>query len=489
MKLADAIVRRRDARGWLASAFLFATAMTVLSYGSASTVQTNLAALTFAIIAALAIARPIAARSLARVQAIAVLLLAALLACAALQAFPWPEFANPAWNSVSDNLGPVAGTISVAPGMTLDALTALALPFLAFIAALSLFQGDDEALLLWRALAYFGAGYAVFGILQDVLFPEQILFETKKFYIGSLTASFINRNTAGTFFGIAFLLNFGLAFFYLRKVHLRSLMRRTTSFEVGWRDKHGLVIMHGLLAALCAVALFLTQSRGAVGASFVAVIFAVVLTLTHRLTADEASDEPEPWRRYVSVAGALIATVGLFALFGGRSAYRMAEQGGDDARWCALGRRSPRYATIGSWEPASAHFRTCFPSIAIPIAPGYSASGSGPTISSSKAISGSVCLSPSRQRSATSSSSAPLSAALHSPSIPIRAGHRSLRAGVGEPALDCRFFAAHSWRRGLFCRRHGGGDDNVAGAQRGMKAIARAAGAWPDALDVDRPVQ
>jgi hypothetical protein len=336
MKMADAIARR-DARGWLAGAFLFATAMTVLSYGSASTVQTNLAALTFAMIAALAIVRPIGARSLARVQAIAVLLLAALLACAALQAFPSSEFANPAWKSVSDNLGPVAGTISVAPGMTLDALTALALPFLAFIAALSLFQGDDEALLLWRALAYFGAGYAVFGILQDALLPEQILLETKRFYIGSLTASFINRNTAGTFFGIAFLLNFGLAFFYLRKVHLRSLMKRTTSFEIGWRDRHGLVIMHGLLTALCAVALFLTQSRGAVGATFVAVIFAVVLMLTHKLTADEASDEPEPWRRYALVVGGLIATVGLFALFGGRSAYRMAEQGGDDARWCAFG--------------------------------------------------------------------------------------------------------------------------------------------------------
>jgi hypothetical protein len=55
-------------------------------------------------------------------------------------------------------------------------------------------------------------GYAVFGILQDLFLPEQLLFVAKKYYRGNLTASFVNRNTAGTFFGVAFLLNLGLAF-------------------------------------------------------------------------------------------------------------------------------------------------------------------------------------------------------------------------------------------------------------------------------------
>jgi hypothetical protein len=336
MTIAGAIPRR-DRRGLLARAFLTAMALTVLSYGSASTIQTNLAALAFAALAASAIVWPTGAPSVARVQAIAVILSAGLLAYGYLQTLPLPGLANPAWNLAPGNLGSVVGAISVAPGMTLDALTALALPFLAFIAALSLFQGDDEALTLWRALAYFGAGYAAFGIAQDLLFPDQILFEPKRFYVGYLTASFINRNTAGTFFGVAFLLNLGLVFFQLRKIHLRSLMTKAASFEVGWRDKHGRLTVHVLLSALTAVALFLTQSRGAVGATFVAAILAAVLMLMRKLTADKESDEPKPWRRYAVAAGGLIATIGFFALFAGRSSYRMAEQGGDAGRWCAYG--------------------------------------------------------------------------------------------------------------------------------------------------------
>jgi O-antigen ligase len=336
MTMAGAIPRG-DRRGVLARVFLVAAALTVLSYGSASTIQTNLAALAFAALAASAIVWPSGASGVARVQAIAVVLIAALLAYAYLQTIPLPGLANPAWNSATEALGPAARTISVAPGMTRDALSALALPFLAFIAALSLFQGDDEALLLWRALAYFGAGYAAFAIAQDVFLPEQILFEPKRFYVGYLTGSFINRNTAGTFFGVAFLLNLGLVFFYLRKIRLRSLMAKAASFEAGWRDKHGLLAVHALLCALTAVALFLTQSRGAVGATFVATILAAVLMLMRKLTADKESDAPRPWRRYAVAAGGLIAIIGLFALFAGRSTYRMAEEGGDAGRWCAYG--------------------------------------------------------------------------------------------------------------------------------------------------------
>jgi hypothetical protein len=331
----------RDARFWIGMVFLVAVALTVISYGSASTVQINLAALTFALIAMSTLGRPIGARRVARVQTTAIVVIAVLLAYAALQTVPFSQFANPAWRSVRDNLAPVAGTISVAPGMTLEALTALALPFLVFIAALSLFQGDAETLLLWRALAYFGAGYAVFGILQELLLRDQILLDPKKFYVGSLTATFINRNTAGTFFGVAFLLNFGLGFFYLRRVRVRALAKKASNFAIGLGDKYGMVVIHAFACLVIAVALFLTQSRGAVGATFVAAALATSLMMTRKLTADKETDDEKkdraPWRRFTTIAGGLIALVGFFALFAGRSTYRMEEQGADDARWCAFG--------------------------------------------------------------------------------------------------------------------------------------------------------
>jgi hypothetical protein len=158
-------------RGWLARAFLAAVGLTVLAYGSASTAQTNIAAIAFAILAILSTLHPIGSSRVGRVEAVSILLLAGLIGYAAFQAAPLagPHLANGAWRSVSENIGPVQGAISVAPGMTLDALSSLAPPFLAFISALVLFQGDDEALWLWRALAYFGAAYAAFGILQELL--------------------------------------------------------------------------------------------------------------------------------------------------------------------------------------------------------------------------------------------------------------------------------------------------------------------------------
>jgi hypothetical protein len=69
----------RDARFWLGMVFLVAVALTVISYGSASTVQINLAALTFALIAMSTLGRPIGARRVARVQTTAIVVIAVLL--------------------------------------------------------------------------------------------------------------------------------------------------------------------------------------------------------------------------------------------------------------------------------------------------------------------------------------------------------------------------------------------------------------------------
>ena len=84
------------------------------------------------------------------------------------------------------------------------------------------------------------------------------------------------------------------------------------------------------------MALFLTQSRGAVGATFVACVVAVALMSTRRLTADKPSEEFVAWRRYATIIAGLLVVVGLFALFAGRSVYRMQEQGSEDTRWCAF---------------------------------------------------------------------------------------------------------------------------------------------------------
>ncbi|MBV8661618.1 MAG: hypothetical protein JO107_00820, partial [Hyphomicrobiales bacterium] len=324
------------AASWLQRLFLAAVALAVLDYGSASTVQSSLVAIVFALLAALAALRPLEPASIRGLAALAVLIAAALVGYAARQALPLAsgDFANGAWQAVSDHVGPIKGTISVAPGMTLDALPSLAAPFFAFVCALGFFQGDEEALRLWRALAYFGAGYAAFGVVQELFSPEQLLFETKTFYVGSLTASFVNRNTAGTFCGLAFLLNLGLAIHQLRDIRLARLVKRTLDVQIVWPDKYALALTHALACLTTAVALFLTQSRGAVGATFIAAVTAVGLAA--RAPGEETPDQAGPWRRRAMALGALLVVAGLFALLSGRSVYRMEEAGTDDVRWCAF---------------------------------------------------------------------------------------------------------------------------------------------------------
>lgn len=352
-----------DLRAWRERAFLAVIALAALAYGSASTAQSNFVAIAFAILAALSILRPIGAWSARVVCAAAVFLVAALLSYAALQALPilGPDVANGAWKSLSDRIGPTSGTISVAPGMTLDALPSLATPFFAFICGLVFFQGDDEALRLWRALAYFGAGYAAFGVLQELFAPEQLFFETKTHYVGSLTATFVNRNTAGTYFGLAFLLNLGLEAHELRRIRLASLVKKTLNFEIAWADKHASVLLHALACLVCAVALFLTQSRGAVGATFIASTVAAALIAMRPVTGDEPSAEFDIWRRRARTFGGLLIIVGLFALFAGRSVYRLEEAGTEDGRWCVFASAIAGIRDNWLWGAGYGTFQDIFP--------------------------------------------------------------------------------------------------------------------------------
>ena len=323
-------------RLWLGRALLATLAATVLAQGGASTVELDFAALGFALLALLATAVPIAAPRLARLQMLALLLLAALLAYALWQASPLDDsrFAAPAWRALGDVIGAGAprGSISVAPGLTLAAAPALAAPFLAFAVALACCQNDEEALRLWRWLAYFGAVYAAFGIVQEVLWPDQLLLEPKRFYLGDLTASFVNRNTAGTFFGVALLLNLALLFADLRVVRLARLVDRGK-----WSSRSAALLIHLFAVLDCAAALFLTRSRGAIGATLVATLVATATMAAGRSNSERAPDERfARWRRPAVAVVALALVISLFALFAGRSEHRAQALASEDGRWCAF---------------------------------------------------------------------------------------------------------------------------------------------------------
>ena len=321
-------------RLWLGRALLATLVATVLAHGGASTVELDFAALGFALLALLAVAVPIAAPRLALFQASALLLLAALLAYALWQTLPLGDspLADPAWKALGAAIAEASphGSISVAPGLTLAAAPALAAPFLAFAVALACCQSDQDALRLWRRLADFGAAYAAFGIVQEVFWPDQLLLEPKRFYLGDLTATFVNRNTAGTFFGVALLLNLALLFADLRSVRVGRLARQGE-----WSRRSSILLLHLFAVLDCAAALSLTRSRGAILATLVAALIATALTGTRRLTADIGRNALfARWRRPAVALAALALVLALFVLFGGRTEHRAQGLASEDGRWC-----------------------------------------------------------------------------------------------------------------------------------------------------------
>ena len=360
-------------RVWTRRLFYGALAMTTIAYGSASRLQGDIAAMAFALTSLLSLAEPIVGRRVLALRTFALLLATVLAGYAFVQTLPLPlgsPYANAAWG-VLDIFGPAQHYISLAPGATRDALPSLLLPFLVFACALSLFQGDDDAIQLWRALAYFGAGCAAFGIFQEVLFPEQLLLEAKKHYVGYLTATFVNRNTAGTFFGVALALNLSLLFGELKTISLSSLLEKAARFDIVWPSRHARVVLQALLCVFAAAALFLTASRGAVGASFAAVTMEIGLFALRPITRDKPITVVEKWRRPAALAVAVAFTFGVFSLFGERSTYRMQESGTGDGRWCAFA--STWDAIRDNWRFGAGYaaFQDTFPRYRYPDCAGF----------------------------------------------------------------------------------------------------------------------
>ncbi len=238
-----------------------------------------------------------------------------------LQTIPLPGgiLSNPAWSVLRQNIGvpaPMAqGRISVVPDDTRFSLLPISLPFLTFMAALLLFPADRHAMLAWRAIALIGGLLAIVAIVQAVLFPDMLMFARKEAYLGSLTAPFVNRNTAATFYGVLALVQLSEAVLALRVQRaggapydgrrnggasssayaaengaMRGSASRLLALFTGRSDDalpppaHRAVLF-AALALSSLVALALTQSRGGALAVFAGLAVFVVATAMDTATA------------------------------------------------------------------------------------------------------------------------------------------------------------------------------------------------------------
>jgi O-antigen ligase len=201
--------------------------------------------------------------------------------CCVVQAATWvPEpLVHPVWRLAADALGfNVAASISIDRDATGLALLRLITAASAFWLALQLCRSAQRARRLIEATALIGLAYATYGIVAFFLFPHALLWLEKTHYTGSLTATFVNRNTYATYAAIGLVCAVTLL---VREVVRgpglsNDPLRKLANLVAGMAGRAGLWLAAAFVIAL---ALFLTGSRGGVVAALVGVVLALGLGL------------------------------------------------------------------------------------------------------------------------------------------------------------------------------------------------------------------
>jgi O-antigen ligase len=255
---------------------------------------------------------------------------------------PWIASPHPIWAQASELLGkPIKPSVSIVRD---DPLYALGAPLSALLALiLGLVVGADrprarQALLV---MAWAGAAYAVYGILSLLLDPGTILWREKTAYVGSLTATFINRNTAATYFG-------SCAAVWLVLL-MESVRGRLPRGPIAWRKALGYILtdtppdlaIRFVVFFVCLAALFMTGSRGGVIFSLLVLVIAFVLFFRR--------DLPRGKNLIVAVVAAGAMALILLQLMGGNVGQRIDASGLADAGRLSAWRSTLRIIADNPW--------------------------------------------------------------------------------------------------------------------------------------------
>ncbi|MBR1092299.1 O-antigen ligase family protein [Bradyrhizobium manausense] len=182
---------------------------------------------------------------------------------------------DPIWKETSRLLGEdIPGSPSTVKMQPVLALGPSLVVFLGSACGLLLGGSGRRGKAVLRAFAWSGLAYAIYGIIAHIVDPTKILTYTKEQYVGELTATFYNRNTAAIYFGCC-----GAAWLALMLEHIKrrvGLDLDRVALKVLLRSRQTLFNFAALM--VCVVAMFMTRSRagsvasligwGVVGASY-----------------------------------------------------------------------------------------------------------------------------------------------------------------------------------------------------------------------------
>jgi O-antigen ligase len=195
---------------------------------------------------------------------------------------PWIGAPHAVWGEAASVLGmPLEPSVSIARNQPFFALGATLANILAIVCSFIICIDRDRARQLFLVIAWSGAAYAAYGIAMYFFDPTHLLWREKIAYADVLTSTFVNRNTAATYFGSCAILWMLLL--------SQQIRRRFTLGHIYWRglarqlltEMPRQIALSFTMLLLCLVATLMTNSRAGIVLSLVALVITFA-TYFHR---------------------------------------------------------------------------------------------------------------------------------------------------------------------------------------------------------------
>jgi O-antigen ligase len=235
---------------------------------------------------------------------------------------PWLPMAtpHPIWHEAGAALHvPIAPIVSIARNQPWLEIGRPILCMLAIACGFLIGVDRGRARRLLDLIAWSGAAYAAYAILAHIFDPNHILWREKDAYLGSLTGTFINRNTAGAYFGSCAVVWSLLLWEGIRVAAPRGPLEWRLTIEHMFQNPPRRVVVAFAMLFLCLVAMSMTGSRGAVVLS--------LLALAVAFAAFFRRDLPRPAGLVTAFTGCCVIALLLLQLMGGGVNERFDMQG------------------------------------------------------------------------------------------------------------------------------------------------------------------
>ena len=261
-----------------------------------------------------------------------------------LAAHPWFSITvpHPMWKEASEALGtPLEPSVSIARNEPFFAVGSPLVCMLALVCGFLVGADRHRARTLLRIIAGSGVLYAAYGIAAHLIDPTRILFRDKPAYLGNVTGTFINRNTAAVYFGSC-----AIVCLMLLSDRLRQKLPRD---PIAWKklpnqllsDTPRDVVAVFAMLFVCLAAMFMTGSRGGVLLSLMALIIAFMAYFRR--------DLPRRTGIFAAVLGASAVALVLLQFMGGEVNARLGAQGVADEGRLATWRATLRMIADHPW--------------------------------------------------------------------------------------------------------------------------------------------